>query len=74
MHKYGILLCIHNEKMQEDTHLKCSLQQEGGGTSDVENEVSAWDESEPEVLACDSAEATSHQPSVNPVPTVSSCE
>jgi hypothetical protein len=60
--------------MQEDTHLKHLLQQEGGATSDVENEVSGWDESEPEVIACDSAEATSHQPPVNPLPTVSGCE
>ncbi|XP_069687144.1 protein bric-a-brac 2-like isoform X2 [Periplaneta americana] len=41
-----------------------------GGTvsSDVENEVSGWDESEPEVIACDTAEAASHQPAVNPLP------
>jgi hypothetical protein len=37
----------------------------------VENEASGWDESEPEVIACDSAEATSHQAAVNPLPTVS---
>jgi hypothetical protein len=41
------------------------LQQEGGGTSDVENEVSGWDESEPEVIACDSAEAAPHPASAN---------
>ncbi|XP_033607957.1 uncharacterized protein LOC111866007 isoform X3 [Cryptotermes secundus] len=33
-----------------------------GGTSDPDNEVSGWDESEPEVIACDSGEAASRQP------------
>ncbi|XP_021926075.1 uncharacterized protein LOC110832918 isoform X2 [Zootermopsis nevadensis] len=42
---------------------------EGGSTSDAENELSGWYESEPEVIACDSAEATSHQPPANPLPT-----
>lgn len=51
--------------MQWDTELKYLLQQEGGGTSDVENEVSGWDESEPEVIACDSAEAAPHPASAN---------
>jgi hypothetical protein len=40
----------------------------------VENEASGWDESEPEVIACDSAEAAPHPASTNPVPTVSSCD
>ncbi|PNF30959.1 hypothetical protein B7P43_G02081 [Cryptotermes secundus] len=40
-----------------------------GGTSDPDNEVSGWDESEPEVIACDSGEAASRQPTVNPQPT-----
>lgn len=50
------------------------LRQEGGGTSDVENEASGWDESEPEVIACDSAEAAPHPAPANAVPAVSSCE
>jgi hypothetical protein len=58
-------------KIQHNTQLIYLFRQEGG-TSDPENEVSGWDESEPEVIACDSGEATSHQPSVNPA--VSSCE
>jgi hypothetical protein len=60
--------------MLKGTHMKFLFQQEGGTTSDVENEVSGWDESEPEVIACDSAEATSHQPPVNQLSTVSNCE
>ena len=53
--------------------MKYLLQQEGGGTSDVENEASGWDESEPEVIACDSAEAAPHPAPANAVPTVSNC-
>jgi len=45
--------------------------QEGGGTSDVENEASGWDESEPEVIACDSAEAAPHPAPANAVSTES---
>jgi len=48
------------------------LWQEGGGTSDVENEVSGWDESEPEVIACDGAETAPHPAPANAIPTVSS--
>jgi hypothetical protein len=65
--------CNDNARMQQDTYVKHLLQQEGGGTSDVENEASGWDESEPEVIACDSAEAAPH-PAPNAVHTVSSCE
>lgn len=54
--------------------MRCLLPQEGGGTSDVENEASGWDESEPEVIACDSAEATPHPAAANAVTAVSSCE
>ncbi|KAJ9592819.1 hypothetical protein L9F63_015510 [Diploptera punctata] len=39
------------------------MQESGAtGASDVENEVPPWDESEPEVIPCDSGETTSHQP------------
>jgi hypothetical protein len=54
-------------RIQHNTLSICLLQQEGG-TSDPDNEVSGWDESEPEVIACDSGEAASHHP------TVSSCK
>ena len=40
----------------------------------MENDASGWDESEPEVIACDSAEATPHSAPANAVRTVSSWE